>query len=128
MKKRKSPILLVSVLVILLIVVAGMSGAFAPLQGGGGHDHQGHAHDSEMDVTGQPRQADSEESVGAALDSVVTEGGGGPMPLNPPDAPGNQRPAVLKDDQVYRPTPPVVGETVGGQWYTDQAAKPKSKN
>jgi len=120
MKKRKSPIVLVTVLVILLCVTFGLQ--FAWSRSGGAGQEQPQFQATDAPAVGQPRQAESKEAVAQGIKGAMGSGGGpkeigdarpggpmggGPSILNPA--------AMMSNSKPEKPKPNPT--STSAQWY-----------
>jgi hypothetical protein len=125
MKKRKSPIVLVTVLAVMLCVVFGLQ--FAWSRSGGAGQEQPQFQATDTNPVGQPRQAESKEAVSAGLKSAL--GGGSPSEAHAPE-PGNPHapmtggPSILNPAAMApsgKPEKPKPNPTsTSAQWYINK--------
>jgi hypothetical protein len=107
MKKRKPPIVLVTLMIVMLAVVAVMNAPRASQ----GHDHASHQGQEDPEVTGQPREADSKDAVAERLKAPAR-----PSMSGAPDEEGPTQPTIV-GPRNSRPEPNPTATT--SQWYND---------
>lgn len=122
MKKRKPPVMMASILVVLVAVVAIMNGRTTSHEAGDGHDHgqeQTSVENSDQ-VLAQSRETESKASLAAMTKGKVKK------PRRPGEEEAADEPVVSETKKFkYNPQP---GESpVNTQWYTEQSGL-KEKN
>ncbi len=133
MRKRKSPIVLVTALAIIVTVVAGFN--FATSKPGGNPANQPPAPAEVPDVksVGTPRAATPVSAVTSSVtQSMGAQKEGGPEEAaahgGPPGRPGSGGPLILNPMANAKPEKPKPNSSsTSAQWYNDESAMSKQK-
>ncbi len=129
MRKRKKPIVLLTILGVLGAAVIGFNAMQTP--SGDSHDHdapQAENHEDEKPVLTTPRAAGDGKT--AASDAVAKMGGPASAPeapKAPPGRPGGPKASMLRSTPMASKPKPTDSAT-SGQWWTDEANKKVSNN
>jgi flagellar basal body-associated protein FliL len=122
MKKRKSPVALVTFLVVLIGGVA-MANMMSLNGGGHSHDHgEQPQQQTQPQVASKPREAPKKEDLAkAALNTVTNEPSADAAPDLQMRSP-NAEPMIVKP-KVQTPKPQINEAQPSGQWYSDDSGR-----
>jgi hypothetical protein len=121
MKKRKSPIVLVTVLAIVLCVAFGLQ--FAWSRSGGAGQEQPQFQATDTNPVGQPRPAESQQAVSAGIKGALAGGHQSAPEEAHAHGPMAEGPSILNPGamtaNVRQPKPKPNPTATSAQWYLD---------
>lgn len=118
MKKRKPPVMLASILVVLVAVVAIMNRQ--PSAGGDGHNHGEQPQEDQSQVLAKSRETESKESLAAMTKAKVKP--------KEKQVPGEEEAAPVVGDAAKFKYDPKPGESpIATQWYTEESGVKEKK-